>query len=584
MAVRGAHPAVTRHELLGVGLWSLLVTAMASVPYVIGWARGTDAAPFVGMLNYWQADTAYHLSFARQAAEGQLLFENKYLGGAATGPAIFNLLFLGIGLVARVLAVSLPVAFNLVRALSACALLCFAYLLAARVFAGRGLRWLALILASFSSGLGWLAMLGLGRNHESCDLWLIEVSTFWAIRWEVVVPPVVALLLLVFYLAGRYIDTARQRFAIGAGAAMLLLAAVHPHDVLTASIVIVLALLARVLWGRLRGPAADGRAGACRVGEVVKGGLWMLLPVAPLMAYHLRVLLDVPGYGQYVRIVDPLSAPQLLSGFGLMALLGIAGAAIAVRDRRWGCDLCVLWAVTGCVLAFIPVPPFHQVYTLHGVHVALCILSVVAVERLVAQSASWGRWRRRALLVIGLALLPLTALTNALHYANEIVLLRGSARVPFPHRDLTAALEWFCAHTLGGRPGCAASPYYLPGEILEVTSWLARETQGDETVLALPGVGILLPYLVGARVLLPMEDQPGYAERLEVVERFFDSSRPGAAGERAAFLRKEGVSWVLIDRALPQSDGTALEPALQEIPGLSKAYADSRFAVYRYVP
>ncbi len=571
---RAPNNALLWREYRGVCLWAILLSLVMLAPYLLAWAESRPDARFTGVLSYWQADTSYHLSFVRQAQKGHLLFESKYLAGEAPARPVFNLLFLLIGLLARVFHVPLAAAFNVVRTLSALALLCLTYAYVARAFPLT--RWCALLLVSLSSGLGWLTMLGLAHHDQSADLWLIEVSTFWSMRWEVVVPPVVTLLLASLYFSMRFIEEGRLRHAVTAGLSTALLAAVHPHDVLTVAVVTALLLLVRWLrrrraphWVPVRGSTS------------IAGLLWMALPAAPVMAFHLWVALGEPQYAAYARISDPFELAQLLSGYGLVGLLALGGLIVAVRTGRPELDLAAVWAVAGLALAFVPLAPFHQVFVLHGVHLALCVLAAAFWDSV---SGGWvdGRGARRvAVRIATVGLVACSALTNVFHYANDLVLASGSTQVPFPHRDLTNALEWSCVETWGGAAGCRVSPLFLPADADAALTWLAHEARDTDVVAVRPGLALYVPYLAGQRVLVPLEDHPEHDRRQRALLWFYEPGR--SAQELRGFLATEGVRYVLLDgRQGPGDEGW--EARLREIPGISPVLSRGRLRIYRWSP
>jgi len=517
---------------------------------MVGYARSTADQPFIGTLNYWLADTSYHLSFARQARDGHFLLGATNLGADVGRESVVNLLFLTIGLLSRWLGLPLAVAFNVVRIMSGVAVLLLAYRLAGHLLRGPFWRGLFLVLVSSSSGFGWLTMLGWAKGHRSCDLWLIEVNTFWSLRWEVVVPPVVALLLLGFDATLRFLDTGRQRHAAVAGTAALLLAAVHPHDVLTLFIVAGATALFRFSISAGRRPSGA---------SLVAGLAWLVLLPLPLLLWHLRAVVLEPAYAEYLRIVDPVGLASLVSGFGLVGLLGAAGGVLSLVRREPGGDLCALWVAVAFALTYVPVPPFGQVFLMHGVHIALCLLGVRLLELL---AEGRGTARLRAWRIVGIAVALVSVPSNALHYANELELLRGSARVPFPHRDLSDALEFFSCDTLGRCGTGLASPYYLSRGVAAAMSWLATEATPSDVVLARPGLGVLVPFLTPARVWLPLEDHPRYPERQAAVERFFDPVDRLSPAGREAFLRRHGIRYVILG---PDVTSAARERLCQEL-------------------
>lgn len=152
-------PAVRppRRELRPVLLAALGVMLLTCVPYLIASLPGY-AAPglhFQGFL--WGIDDAnVYRSYVRQHAAGQFFAFDQYTT-EPQNPHFVNLLFLSMGLVCRLTGLSGVLVYHLFRFVGVVLLLYLVYLVAAEIGLGRAGRWAALLLTSFSSGLGWIA-------------------------------------------------------------------------------------------------------------------------------------------------------------------------------------------------------------------------------------------------------------------------------------------------------------------------------------------------------------------------------------------------------------------------------------------
>ena len=129
-----------------IALWMVLLIGISTVPYLVGYWHSSEDWKFTGHLLPVPGDTCFHMSWAKQAAEGEWLFESKHNGATSSTRLVFNVLFLTIGWTSRLL--HLPLEMGL--ATGSCrdrgpavslVLYRFTSLFLFRTAAGSGLRW-----------------------------------------------------------------------------------------------------------------------------------------------------------------------------------------------------------------------------------------------------------------------------------------------------------------------------------------------------------------------------------------------------------------------------------------------------------
>ena len=540
-----------------VAAWVAAIVALSLLPYLVGYRHSSPDAVFLGHVDPVHQDAGYHLGWAKQASKGRVLLEYQLSGRDTQTRLTFNLLFLSIGWTARLLDIPLPIAFQIVRCAVAVVLLWLIYLFVRRFVPDRSYRWFALGLIALSGGLGWIEMLGIASWPPGTDqLWRpcgddacwVETSTFWHMRWDVVTTPAVALLLGVFLLSLRFLDTRRWSYALAAGAATVALALVHPHELTTVFAVLGAYLLLDTVHGRIeRGESLSVAEQWPRWGLLIVIGTMAV----PVVGYYLVIISrDSVLWSAWQPIEYPI--PQLLMGFGVPSVLALVGVVSIVASRRHESYFPLLWPGLALVLLRIPVPPLGQTFLLDGLHVPVCVLAAHGAQALVegvwprsARAGANDRLRTRLLGTVAAVVLALSWLTSVLDLANEVALARGSSQGPFYNQRFEIAAA---EHAVVAEPGNAtASPYFLPGDLWAAYAWLDEHADPSDVVLAAPYLTTLVPYLSGNRVFFGnLESTVDSERKLAAIRRFFDLSDDGARDEeRRELIEKGTIDYVL---------------------------------------
>jgi len=500
---------ITCREWIGAFVAGLVFAAVTLVPYV----HAARLAP-EGKTYAWvfppQADRLFHLSWARQAMAGNLLFEPKHSGRAPQGARVFNLLFLLMGLTARAADASVLFGFHAVRCLAAALLVPAVYWFASPLIPSARWRWVCVALVLLSSGLGWLPVSGLDETHTDLR-WPVELSDAASFRLEVVVGPAVVVLALAMGLVARALRHPTRRRFVFAGLAGAVVAAVHPLDLVLVWGTLGLVCLA---WPLVRAP----RAG---VGRRWRGALLAGLITLPVPLYHAAVVRSDPVYATYASIEHVIPPLTALLGYGLILPPALIGAAAVIRNRRPEGLTAVAWAAVAWAVMLTPWPPGHRLFALHGLHVVLCVL---AARGLMAVGASFARRRHgRAVRGLGWALviafIALATPSTVNRYAADLRIDPNDPEGPFLSNDFRAAIDW-----------------------------LAANTAQRDVVLAEPWAGQWIAALAGNRTYAGHPDMaPDFNDRLNQIIHLLEA-RPDTKPESVTpLLTRSGARFILID-------------------------------------
>jgi len=534
-------------EWLGVLSFSIIIVIITLIPYLIGYLNSTESQQFTGILNYWQADTHYHLGWAKQVQEGHVLLEGKFFGNEIKTRLVFNSLFLSIGLLARLFSISISSSFNIVRSISSLFLLLSVYYFASLFFEKIIWRWAVLVMVSISSGFGWLTMLGITGYHGFSDLWFIEAITFWSMRWEVVVPTTVFFLLLSFIMVIKYFESGKIRYSLLAGVSSFILGTIHPHDVITVYIVTFTFIIYNLIMIYKHSGKQNIELFYNEAKNCLRLLFYIILISAPILLYNFYIVIIEPSFYDYVSLFDPFKLNELLLGYGLITILSIIGMTITIYFKLNKFYFCLIWIIYSFIFIFIPIHPFHQVFLFHGVHIPLCILSVLTFSFIHEKFAFRKLWGNIVFVISIIILIALSSLTNIFQYIDEIQLLNNSPKLSFMHQDIKDALDWHSRNTTSYPDNRIYSPYYLDKDIINALKWLSENSISSDLVLSKPGMSIFIPDLAGNRVLLPLEDYPDFDKKLNDILWFFDFNQLKIPSDLIKYLKEKNVKYIFLD-------------------------------------
>ncbi len=495
----GTFGRVQREEIRWVLIWSVIIVAVASLPYLYAWLSTPPDLRFTGILSN-PFDGNSYLAKMRQGARGEWLFHLPFTSEDHAGAFIFTF-YLALGHLSALLGWPLIVTYHLARVAAGLLVLITAYWFVARFTPDVRTRRVAFALIGLSSGLGWLAA---PSGYVAADLWVPEAITFYSLFANPHFPLAVTLMMLTF----GFIAAGPPR-PIAAALASLALAVVQPFCVLTVYAVLGGYLALRWLTDR-RLPRPETLA------ALVAG-----LATAPVMAYDAWVYTTNPVFrGWSAQNVTPSPPPwDYALSYGLVLALAVGGAAVAARRRKRGDLFLLAWVGVNAALLYAPFSLQRRLVT--GLHVPLSLLA-----------AGW---------LCGSLLPRLPARRHTLAVAALLIL------------TLPSNLLVMMAATSGAMQ--RDPRLYLRGDELTALTWLGENTRWTDTVLAAPQMGLFIPAWAGNRVVYghPFETIEAGAKKARV-EAFF-------RGGDDALLADYGVAYVFYgprERALGRLPETGL--------------------------
>lgn len=449
-----------------------LFLAASMLPYLFAAQAGGDTLVFGGFL-FNPIDGNTYLAKMQQGYSGAWYFTLPYTAEKGAGWLLF-LYYLFLGHVARWTGLSLLWVYHLARLAGCLALLAGLVRFILRSLGEGAAGRLALLLAAFGSGMGWLVM---PFGAYSADFWVAEaypfLSAFATPHFSLGLG--MLLFLLAPPLAGGASQPAWPVRALRTTLLAFSLAVISPFGVVIA--------LVGLTWPAARAFFPLRRASVLALlGEKAP---WVLLGGAPWLVYY-----------QWAAWRDPLLAGwdaqnltptppiwDLLLAFSPLLLLAVPGVIRALRNGSSEIRQVAAWLMLGALLLYAPFG--LQRRFMMGVYVPVVVLGVwFLAQRLPDPRRLW----RAGSLLLALAL-P----------TNLIILLftQGAAAAGDPNL------------------------YYSRDEA-QAFAWISAQTEPDSLILAAPETGLLLPAHTGRRVIYghPFETVNAEAEKA-VVEAYF---------------------------------------------------------------
>jgi hypothetical protein len=460
-------PAVSAREWRWVAAVTLGLLLVSLVPFVYCYLVPGPPWQFMGFTDN-PFDQNLYLMFARQAADGHLLFAN-YLTPEPSRHLLFNLVWLIVGWISRLTTLRLDLSYHIVRILAAALWFFVLYRFIAIFLSSLLERRTAYLLIAAGAGLGW-AYTALGfiptpaepMHQYTCpaDLWIPEAFSFFSsLRGPNFVLPL-ALMVAVYAYLLRAVRTDRTRWAVAAGALCVVLGFVRIYDVI--SVVVISAVFVAALWLGGKAPV-----------RVLRHALVLSAFAAPVLIYHAWTLVwsgALPGWGGAGVEWRSPSPVSYLVGFGFL-LLGFGGLRWLRRWRQLTAAeiLLIVWLVVNLALIYSGSLFLVERRLVAGWQIPMGILAAAVVLRDIG-----GRFRPRghALLAGGVVALTLPASVFTC-WRNTEVARKPPSPPTYLHEQEAAAFD------------------YLKGKVTE-----------QDVVLSWWATSVLVPRLIGARTFL----------------------------------------------------------------------------------
>lgn len=525
---------------------ALLFFLITGIPYFYGWWISTPSIQFTGFV-YNHEDEVQYFSFARQALEGKLLFEDRY----TTEPhprILINWFWWGTGQLMKWTGWEIPVSFQAYRFLILLVFIGTLFVFLGRYLEGN-LRWMGLVLILWGGGFGGIVRifrksLNIIPNGYDFDVWLMESHAFLSMMVSPIYNLAVALMLLVYLFFLKGMENQQNRNFALAGLFSLLLLFFHPFEF--GVVFPVLMFTAILLW----------LSNWKRNKSAFWGITLFLLISLPGLIYN-YYLSRQPVWGEVMNQMALITPDPLQIGFcfGLpffLTLITFRGLP-SLKKVNPTQALLFSWAVVGFFLLYLPVK--FQWHLINGWQVPLYILALKGLEERILpyvkeKLTHLSNWKERKLKVISYTLIFLFASIT-------------------PCYVIQAKIKNTKTHF-------GQLPYYLHSEELAAINWLRAHSQSGVAILSGPEMGNILPGWTGNKVFVGHYCiTPKYEEKIKIVKGFWDQNN--VFPDRMDWLRKQGVRYIY--RGVEEKGIGSYDPG-QEV-SIKKVFSINRSMIFK---
>ncbi len=509
-------PHVTREEMRRVLLVAVIVLAITFLPYAFGYLLAPPEREFGGVVMNFE-DAHGYLAKMNQGAAGRLTYRIPFTSEDHEG-AFVGGFFLVLGWICALTGLPVIWMWHLSRLILGFLLLLSAYSFIACFVEDAGQRLVSYLLVCFGGGFGWLVLLA-GRfsilGFDLIDFKMPEAHIFFTLLTFPHFALGAGLLVAIFVSMLLLHRTRRWRYAGCAGLSSLVLAVVHPYNLLVVACTLGLWLL-MISCRKWRVPLVE-LAGAVVVG----------LMALPVLAYYLYVFDSNPAFGAWATQSGSGSPHPLhyFFGYGPLLILGLPAMVREARKADTESILPMIWIVVVAILVYAPLK--QQRRMVEGVHIPLSVLATMGLY-------SWYLPRLEQSKIV-----------------KRLLTLRQKAYSPRRMRSfiifvvlvLTVPSNLYILASLTATVVQHPYPFFHERAENEAIDWLASETEYGDTVLAAYGTGSYIPARIDHRVFVGYwAETADFDTKLEIVDRFFHAGTPDSW--RRQTLEQHGIAYV----------------------------------------
>lgn len=533
----------TLREWVFVGAFILVVLAITAIPYFFAYRFASDDVQFMGVI-YNIPDHFQYFSWMRES-QTKILVPNQLTPEYST-PLLFNFLWWTLGRIEVLTGLNYATLYQITRWLAGGFVMAATYFFCGIVFQSRAKRWMAFLVGTLGTGLGWLLVVEkyvrrLPDVNSPFAVYTSEPNTFFNVMAFPHFSIAAGLIAVIFGLVLLGQRSKSIRYAWLAGAVSLLLSAQHSYDMFI--IYPVIGLYALFIWIRDRKfPIYLFKLGVI----VVLISMW-----PALQAFYITTADEVwkGVLSQFGNAGAWTPAPYLLPilmGIGWLLAIWALDIRTPWRERDDTHLFVMAWFLAHFVLVYLPMN--FQIHLFSGWQIVTGVLATIG---LYTRVLPWlkkrfpNRSRQQLIRFASIALVLVVLPTNLYIFAWRLQDLREASRLD---GDVTR------------------SPYYLRTSQVAGLDFLEAQVKSDDVVFASLTIGEFVPALTGARSFLGHWAQTlDFYGKVELVDNFFNSDVDDVVREN--ILRDFSVDYVFFseeERRLGDFD-PATAPYLTEI-------------------
>lgn len=511
---------VDKNEWWWVTLISLTFLVFIFSPFIVVVLQTPPQSgqQFMGALHNLN-DSAADLARMQQGAEGNWLLSFRYTPEENQGVLVHPLYAL-LGQISGFLGQSPFLIYHIMRVFVGFFMYLTIYHLGASIWVKVRTRRIFFVVASAGAGFGWILALMTGLNDNVApDLMIPQAFPLYAAAANVHYPLAIACLCLLTAIIipilrpGSTVAPNAENGGVVCFLAALALAFIYPDALLPIGLAFILSVL--IHWG-LQRKASSYEA---------YWGLWILVPVLPILAYDMLSLSNNPIVAEWLqqRDRDLPSIWAVLLSLGFPLLIGLPAIFRALRRFEADGDrFMLLWLLSMIGLVYLPTPLGQ--YLLVGLMLPIGYFATRSIEDF------WFNFiKRRFRSFLYILLVPIFVLSHVFWlYLPVFSLMRG----------------WYGINAM-----------MLPQASSQALLWMDVSVPNDSLILASRNISLWIPAWVGGRVVYGHPTETAHSdERLAQVRAWYQGE-----GDCMSLITEYQVAYVVFSPEENQSEISCVE-------------------------
>jgi hypothetical protein len=462
----------------------VIILTLSIIPYIAGVILTPEGSYFTGnLLN--RTDTFSYFAEMQIGLRGDWLFIMPY-SPIPNKPIPLFMLYILLGHLARLTNLPIPLVFHGARLVFSGFFIFLGYRFIARSTSAENEQKLALGFLLFTAGYGWLMiiLLGTGATPDYIpDIWIFDAISFGAILGFPHFVLNMALMLWLLMAGEDFINTNSRLKALSVIIASVLIAFIHPHQLVIIGIVIA---------------GSTTISNKERIKEVRYNLVRLIAVFFPATCITITLMVMSYSDGQITNWIsqgNTYTPPpwSLLILYGPVLVLAIFGLIQALRAPSTKLIPVILWFLSVAFLLYVPVN--FQRRFIEGWHIPVAILA----------SIGWFRYFE-----------PRISNRVSVKFSKYLLIALFITVIISPIFLLATTIG-----TLTIKEG-SKSPY-LTAEERGAIDYLVQNTGNNKVIMSAFYNGNLLPAFSPVRSFLGHWDQtPSVRQRFEEITKFFD--------------------------------------------------------------
>lgn len=510
---------ISKKEWRWVLILALILITLTSVPYIYAYLNTPGGYFYNGLHALTPGDVSVYFSYINQIKAGHWLLQDYFTSEAQTG-GLFNIIWLVIGLLAKLFNLSAPLAWQISRLVLIPVFLAVIYIFISYFWAEKNKRLLTFLFACFASGIGAYFALALEKIFYASlpgyiykwpiDLWMPEANIFLTIYHSPYLMVSVIMLMLSFLFLLLALSNNDYRYSVMSGILGLIWFNFHPYYFPYFFLIFGIYLAILILKNKKN------------YGLIWHFLLCLVLSAPSIIYHYYKIKTDLvigARAGLNISLTPPLIFVFL--GFGFILISALLGLYFQARKKElWYNDNLIflaVWLISGLALLYCPIS-FARRFA-EGLEIPMLIFTIAAI------------WEIKAFLILKFHKTHDFLKGNYALLIFLFLILFGFSTLFNVLRDIVYFQEHYYK-------------YYIPLEYQAAADWLQENNADTGAILSNEFSGSLLPSLTNLHVYIGHDQETiYYEEKSGRLAEFWNNKYEDQAA--LEFFKKYGISYIL---------------------------------------